>query len=278
MFLEILKYHIFKNVLNNVNIDFNSNVEITDDLLFNLANFNTVSNYYTILKNNKYDINSKFNNGFNDFFIDCLINTNKEYDYNKLIFIYALYSSNEIDNYINQYIDNLNINIDKNIIYNMIDKYISTKIDINLNNKLINIFKDGFNYYDYIDDVIHNPLIKHYYIMSSYNLYKLFYKYKYKFYKHYTSNNLYILIHKIRHLNNKSKYFKYKYEITDDILNISNNEYNINDKKCNYNLDKLIEYIINKLVTNIEIFNKYFIENDDKELRKLFKINKDKKI
>ena len=98
-------------------------------------------------------------------------------------------SYNIYSRYLTQYINSLrDEKITLNKALNMLDYFYTLKNDnFDLSKMSLNMkFKDGFIYYDYMDDLIHEPLIKVYSFFCSKSYYSKSYKRKEYFYKHMT--------------------------------------------------------------------------------------------
>ena len=155
----------------------------------------------------------------------------------------------------------------------MLDFYYYSIDNINTKMNLYNQFKDSFNYYDYMDELIHNPIIKSISFLASKNYFNRCYKNKIKFYKRFKLNHRRYILHKII-----SKIFKSKYNIKDFInknkidtklLNLANNEIDINDKKINKSLDDVIAIARDELNNYIDAINDYLFNDRDKNINKL---------
>ncbi len=265
-----LHYAFFKKVTLDLNPMIKNEIIYDDNLIFNLSNFINIGDYYSLKSfKDKYDFNNKLNEKFNEFIVECLILLNKHNEYDKLYFLYSLVSSYTLDKYINEYIESLNNDVlSKEEIYKMIDFSIASKdnIDISKNN-LYKIFKNSFEYYNYMDDLIHNPCIRVLKFMASKAYFIRCYKKKKKYYKSFMKYNikypLHLLLSKITKSKIKTKDLIYK-DIRDiDLPLIS---------------DELLEkaYIDTKM--QINAINEYLFDDKDSNVRRLYNIDKDKKI
>ena len=239
--MEYLNYHLFKMLINNLDDYIKNKFEYEDTDILSYISFKSIPNYYS--KKDKYGMIEKFNSDkFNDFIVECAINLDKENDFNNLLFLYGLIIS-----------DTSSKLLLKNVINNEnINNYISLKYDIKFdldyyknNNKKI------LNYTDKMEDLVHNPLIRIFDLFASYYYFIRGYK-KYK-------KNFKKEINK-----NKSK-----------DLSLDNISFEENGIK---NIDDYITYIYETINIKIKALNLYLFEQNDKNFREEFNINKEKKV
>lgn len=265
-----LHYIFLKKVTLKLDPMILNELEYDDNLIFNLSNFKNIGNFYSLKSfKDKYNFTSNLNDKFNEFIVECLLNIEKHNDYNQLYFVYALISSYTLEKYINEYIESLNNDkLNDEEINKMIDFSIASEnnIDISKNN-LYKIFKNSFNYYDYMDNLIHNPCIRLFKFLASTNYFKKCYKNKKKYYKKFMNYNLRYPIHKFISL-----IFKSKKRVKDMIYK----DNRLNDLKLID--DNTLDLALNDVLNQIKAINEYLFDDKESDLRKIYNIENDKKI
>ena len=282
----MLNYYLYSNIINELPNQLDDKKGISKDLLFNFANFNTTPWFYHgFHKKDKYDLYNKLNSDkFNDFYVDTLIELKKDLSYEKVLFIYGIYINHYFMNKIYAYINALkhkNTNIYEAL--NMLDYYISNKY-YNIDLKKTNLrmyFEDGFNYYPYMDKLIHNPLLKEFDIFLSKNYLIKCYKKKRNFYdfctkSHFGFKRLFFKIGGVFRHNKNTKYYFYQNKIDTYLLNIVKKEYIIDDNKYKYTFEEYLNYIKKEILKNLSDINDYIFNDKDKKLRKLFDIKNER--
>lgn len=265
-----LHYSFFKKVTEGIPNYIKKEIEYDDDLIFNLSGFNDIGYYYSLKSfKDKYNFSDSLKEKFDEFIVECIIKLSKENDYESLYFLYAMISNNVIDKYLNQYVDSVKGNkLRKEKLYKMIDFSIASKDNFDIkNNNLYKRFKKSFNYYKYMDNLIHEPCIGTLKFLASTEYFKRCYKKKKKFYKSFTNYNIRYPYHKFISL-----LFRTKKNINDFIMKDNRNIdlILISDKTINKALDEVLEYI--------EAINEYLFDLKESNLRKLFNIKKEKKL
>ena len=282
----MVNYYIFKDVINELPSQISEKKELMKDDLFNFANFNTTPWFYCgFHKKDKYDLFNKLNGEkFNLFYADVLANLAKDLSYEKLIFVYGIYVNHLVYKKMGDYINALKANNTNYYeAYNMLDYYFANKFD-NIDLKKTNLrmyFENGFTYYPFMDELIHNPLLRNFDIFQSNSYMKKSYNKKKNFYDFCTKSKFGFkkLLFKIggsfRH-NKKTKYYFYNNKIDTRLLNLVENEYEIDNKIYKYNLEKYIKEIKIKAISDLKVINSYLFLNEDKKLRNLLNLPKDK--
>lgn len=284
----ILNYYFFKKVIDKLDDNIKSNLRYDEDLLLNLSNFKSSPLFFDIykLKNDrKYNMYENFHSElFDEFLIECAINLEKENSYKKLLLFYGMLAHHVLESHIDPYLNALKSD-DYDIRYaeNMIDYYYSKKLELDIIKKPLNDkFPQAFLYLDYMDELIHNPMIKVFKLMSSKNYFKKCYK---KLRRFYSSSKMslikrmnYPLWDLFRKNKIKAKSFYYRDDIDTKLLNMEKNEYQIGENTYNYSLDEVINIALDDVLERINAFNLYLFETNDKKLRKLYNIDELKKM
>ena len=257
----ILKYYIFKKLIEKLPNVIKANLQYTDNELVNYVSFNTSPLF---INKDKYELYDNFKSDkYKDFIIEVIINLSIKNDYQKLLFTYGLLISNYVDIYFNEYLRNIDSETSINILFNMLDLYVSEINEIDLNDKIFN----EFTYYDYMDELIHSPLIRIYNFLCSKAYFNIAYK---KMNKFYNKNK------KIR--NYKKEECIYPTTINTLLLNKDKKKMTVLGKNINYDLNDFINYVTNKLLNDIKAINEYLFEKQNDHFREIFNIDKDKKI
>ena len=256
-----LKYFIFKKLIDKLPIVIKDNLHYQDSDLINYISFDSSSLF---VNKDKYQIYDNFRSPkYNDFIVEVIINLSIKNDYEKLLFVYGILVSDYTNKYFNEYLSNFNNEESKYRLLNMIDLYISKTYEIDLNDEL---FKN-YTYYNYMDELIHSPMIRIYNFLCSNEYFKNAYK---------KMNSFYQKNKKIKSLNKEDYIFPD--EVLTSILNNERNKIKILNKEINYDIDQYIDYVTNKIFDDIKGINEYLFEKNDTRFREIFKINKDKKI
>ncbi len=239
--MEYLNYYLFNQIVDNLDGYIKSKFEYENTDILSYIYFKNVPSCYS--KKDKYKLVENFNTDkFKDFIIECAINLSKENDFDNLLFLYGLIISYSSSKLLSKY------EIDKNLI----DNYISKKYEILFD---INYFKDNskkiFNYTEKMDDMVHNPLIRIFDLFLSNNYFSRGYKKCKKYFK------------------KESKNINTIDEINIEIPSIN---------KYIKNIDDFIDYIYNEIKEIIDSVNTYLIERNDKQIRVIFNIDKEKKL
>lgn len=293
MSLNMLHYYFIKKIMNNVPKNIISNFSYTNDLLFDLSTFNDLGIYYKIfnpIKKDKYKIYDKLQSDkFNDFIIECIAICKKNNDYNQLLAIYSMISHNILQNHVDTF---LSVRLSRRMKYdkacNMIDSYYA-KINDSINlykTDLTEYFLNGFKYYDFLDDLIHNPLIKHFSFFCSKEYFSKSTKRKYIMFKYFKRSNtkIKLIFYKLYDLifnhrgKPKASLYLYPKRLNTTIFNVTKKPYLIGDETFNYSLDEVIDNALNEAMEHINALNTYLFFDNDKNLKKLYKLNKDEKL
>ncbi len=284
----LTNYYFLKQIVDKLpkNIEFNK--EISKDLIFNFANFNSTSYFYKKVnkKKDKYQLFNKiYDKSFDSFYVDLLIELKKDLNPYKLLFSYGIYTNYYLTNNLKEYIlktKNSTTTLDE--AYNMLDFYFANKNDdINLKKTNLRLFfLNGYNYFDYMEELIHKPLLKNYNIFNSYNYFKKSYKNKEKFYSFCTKSRvgirkiLFKLFSRIYKIN--TKFYFYNDKIDTKLINLQRNKFEINDKTYELSLEEYINEIKKEVLKIISDINDYLFYNNDKKIRKLFNIPDEKNL
>lgn len=293
MSLNMLHYYFVKKIMNNVPKNIISNFSYTNDLLFDLSTFNDLGIYYKIFnpfKKDKYKIYDKLQSDkFNDFIIECIAICKKNNNYNQLLAIYSMISHNILQKHVNTF---LSTRLTRRLKYdkacNIIDSYYA-KINDSINLYKVDLteyFLNGFKYYDFLDDLIHNPLIKHFSFFCSKEYFEKSMKRKYFMFKYFkrSKTKLKLIPYKLYDLlfnhrgKPKASLYLYPKRLNTTIFNVTKKPYLIGEDTFNYSLDDVIENALNEAMQYVNALNGYLFFENDKALKKIFNLNKDEKL
>lgn len=273
-----MNYYFFKDVLSNVKESILSEFVYDDSLIFNFSNFLNIPYFayaYSLFKKDKYNLYEKMNNDFYDFFLDCVIQLNMKNDYKRLFFLYALITTKTLHEYLTPYINKYKEKQETlDDIYNMLDYYYAYSSGIDLTKEyLYEVFDNAYSYYDYVDNLIHYPIVKNYHFMASKNYYIKAYKRFYKYCKHDSAAKSKIgfnkLFDKVFRKGKKEKYyFVYQAKLNTSIL----------DRKSDPNLNQVLKNAKEASLARIHAMNDYLFTKNTKLFKKTFNISEDKKI
>lgn len=287
----MLEYYFFKDVLQLVDEEKKKDFIINDSNIFNLATFIDIGEYFKFNNRilDKIELNKKWNNeNFNLFFTECMIEVNLHYSSEKLMLLYALFSSHILKTKLLPYLkskENEENNMEE--ILKMLDFIYAKKKDSwDLTKiKLTKKFPDGFKYEKYMYDVVHYPTIKIYKQFLSENYFIKCYKKKKRFYSFYTSGLrglkipfLKLLNFKLKKKKRSLKSYFYSNKVDTTLLNKAKDSYKVENIEYKYTLDEQITNAINETVNVINYIYDYVMNNKDKQVRKYFNIPHDKKI
>ena len=288
----MLEYYFFKEALSRLDEIKKKDFILNDSTIFNYATFLDIGKYYRYnsLKKDKIKLEEKLDNleEFPKFLTECLIEVNIHYSSEKLMLLYAMASSYILKIRIYPYLrTKVNETQSLDEILKMIDYIYTKKLDSwELNKiKLTKKFPDGFIYILDMYEAIHYPLIKIYKVFVNENYFKKCYKKKKKFYSFFTSS-LYIIklpylkIMGLRLKNKRKKLTSYFYsnKIDTTILNKGKASYKIDNKEYKYTLDEQIELALKEATNLNEAIYDYVLFNKDKEIRKILKIDNNKRL
>ncbi|HIT43461.1 TPA: hypothetical protein IAA91_01290 [Candidatus Avacholeplasma faecigallinarum] len=292
--ITMLNYYFFKRCLESLPNHIKNNLEYDNDLLFNLSTFLDLGYYYKLfnpIKKDKYKLNIilKSDDRIFDFVLECLYICKKKNDYQGLLLIYAILSNKILSDYITPYI---NLYVDKKNSYqklsNMIDYYYTKAIDkIDLTKiSIASIFKCDFIYHDFIEQTIHNPLIKVYKFFCSKPYFTRALKRKEFYFTYCTLSTTkikklgFLLFDLIINHFKKPKFnqFIYSNKVNTTIFNLGKKPYLIGEETYNYNFDELLDQALKKTNTYIDAINQYIQYDNDKQLKKLWNIDKNEKL
>ncbi len=285
----MIHYYFFKKVVDNIDKSIMDRIDYSNDLLFNVANFNSTPAFYrlfNLFKGDKYGIYDYFKSpACNDFIIDCTISLQKNNDFNKLFLIYGMLSHKILNDYLYPFINVFKDNTYSfNTALNMLDYYYTKKDGINLTKvSICKLFPNSFTYYDYMDELIRYPIVKNFKLMSSKSYFLRCYKTKKKFYKKYAKVKykkvllrMWAFLFRKRVV--KPNEYYYKDEIDIKLLNVKKVNYKIGENEYNDSLEELLKKALFDVVNKIKAINSYLIDNNDSKFRKEFKISPEKKL
>lgn len=293
MALCMLNYYIFKDSLEYIDKQIMDKIKYDDDLLFNLSTFNDLGLFFKLFnpfKKDKYQIYKKiYNENFYSFILECIYNAKTNNNYQQLLFIYAMCSSYILKKNFDSFIKNkLNRGLTYDKACNMIDYYYAMakdKIDLS-KVKLSKLFKNSFIYHNFMDNLIHNPLIKTYKFFCSkrYFTHSMVMKGYYysscttsKFKLKYIPYFLYDVF--LNHLGKpKACSYIYTKRINTSILNLAKKEYIVDNISYNYSIEDIYNNTLNEIKDWYKAINQFIFFSDEKEIRKIFNINKNEKI
>ena len=136
-----------------------------------------------------------------------------------------------------------------------------------------------------MDDLVKNPLIKVFSFFGSNEYFTKAMSHKIKYYRSFTKRNkLKLIPFKIYDIifnhrgKPKAKHYHYKNKVDTTILNFQNKPYLVGDDTFSYNIKEILEIALKESLEEIKIVNAFFFNNDEKEYRKLFNIEKEQKI
>lgn len=264
----LLEYYQFKDLFEKLPNLINEKFEYDDSLLLTLLSFKTSPLFYS--KNDKYDLYNKFNsNKFNDFIIECAISLSINNDYEKLLFLYGMIISDTTINYLRQYLEQIVPEYPINEAINMIDSIIADKNEINIKDSLLDKYPEAFNYYTYMDKLVHRPLVRIFSFFGSTNYFKRAYKKMKKFYKSKTKKKIFKI---------EKNETKYSDTYSTKIFNKDKNEFKLDDKIYKFEFNDLMDFINDKIYKKINALNAYLFDNYKDNFIKEFNILDDKKI
>ena len=284
---EMTNYYFLKDVIKHIPIEIEKELTYDDALLFNFANFLNVPKFYliyNIFKKDKYELDKKFDEDFDTFFLECTISLHQLNDYKRLLFLYSILAIHNFKTNLTEYFNLVKGDLDICECYNMLDMYLANKNDIDLTTtSLYSLFGDTFNYYDYVEDLIHQPLIRCYKFMGSMGYFKKSYK---RFY-HYAKKNCvgdwkkgFYKMHDSMFGKGKpkKKYFLYTKDINMDILNLKRNEFETDNGIVSSSYMDIWNQSLTKTLNQIQALNDYLFAKNEKNFRKVFNISLEKKL
>lgn len=284
----VMNTYFFLEVLEKLPKQIQDDLCYTDSLCFNFSNFMFVPKFsyvYNLFKKDPYELDKKFEENFMDFFIECAIHLNQKNDYKRLLFLYGLLSTYTLREFYNPYIQSLkdeSESMDK--IYNMLDYFYATVKQIDLTKtSLYKLYPDAFTYYNYMEDLIHNPLIRTYKFMGS----RGYFKKSYKRFKHYCKKDsanrmkkpLHILFDKLFARKKPGKeYFLYEPYSNPDLITFQKKKIDNNGVESYEDLESIRKKAIDEAVSRIEALNDYLFNHKENQFRKKFQISEEKKL
>ena len=289
---SMIEYYFFKDILRSLDQSLKNDFILNDSNIFNMATFINIGYYYRYnsLKKDNIELNIKLENNenFNKFIIECIIDANLHYNPNKLMLIYGMVSSHILKTYLIPFLE-LKINDNQNIddLLGMIDYIYTKKYDsFDLTKIKINkIFSMAFNYDEYMYELINYPIIKVFKCFISNNYLIKCYKKKKKFYSFYNSSlkSLKMILLSFKNIRFKKKKYDlknnfYTNKIDTTLLKKDKQKIIINNNEYNLSLDDAINKAKEDTINSINAIHEYVLSNKDKNIRKIFNIDNDKKL
>lgn len=289
---SMIEYYFFKDILRSLDQSLKNDFILNDSNIFNMATFINIGYYYrynSLKKDNiKLSIKLENNENFNKFIIECIIDANLHYNPNKLMLIYGMVSSHILKTYLIPFLE-LKINDNQNIddLLGMIDYIYTKKYDsFDLTKIKINkIFSMAFNYDEYMYELINYPIIKVFKCFISNNYLIKCYKKKKKFYSFYNSSlkSLKMILLSFKNIRFKKKKYDlknnfYTNKIDTTLLKKDKQKIIINNNEYNLSLDDAINKAKEDTINSINAIHEYVLSNKDKNIRKIFNIDNDKKL
>ena len=289
--ITMLYYYNLKNLIDKLPSNVTKSMDLSNDSIFNAATFPDLGRFYTqnLIKKDKYAINKKIDSDkFKEFLFECSQVFKSNANPNQLIFIYGLvnhhYLKKNIDEYLTPRINKLN---SYDYLTNMIDYYF-TKVNDSYDlskDTLYKKFPNAFTYTESMDDLIKNPLIKVFSFFGSKEYFTKAMLHKKRYYKSFAKRSIFKYIpYKIydivfnRRGKPKAKNYHYNNKVDKKILNFQNKPYLVGDETFKYNVKEVLEIALKESLELIKIINSFFFNNEEKEYRKFFNIEKDQKI
>lgn len=292
---SILNYYFMKDCIKEIPNVVKDIFPKENSIYFNLSNFSSVSIYsfiYNPFKKDKYEIDKLIRNNYLDFIVESAIllkssmEENDSYFTECLLFLYGLITTNTLRDYLYPYLKGIkkdSLNLDYAL--NVLDYYYAKKKDkIDLTKESIyHLFPTAYTYYDSIEQLIRNPMIKCYRFMGTNSYFKKSYKRFNKFAKRSNKTNRlwdYKFYDKLfNRKKEKKEYLIYTKNEDSSLLNLKKESYIVNGIEKNESLDQLLKIAKDKAIKRIEALNKYlFIPKGEQEFREEFHIDKLKKL
>lgn len=285
---EMLNYYFLKDVIKHIPEEINSELTYDDSLLFNFANFLNIPKFtylYNPFLKDKYQLDKEFEKDFDSFFLECAISLNQLNDYKRLLFLYSILAIHNFRYHLNPYL--VAIKKEKMTLedcYNMLDVYLSNKAQIDLTKTtLYSLFNEGFHYYDYVEDLIHKPLIRSYKFMGSSG----YFTKGYKKFRHFCKKNtvgewkrgFYRMWDSLfARKKMGKKYFLYSKKMDMDLLNLKRKEYTSKDGIATEAFTDIWNQALNDTLDQINVLNDYLFAHNENKFRKRFNIHPEKKL
>ena len=282
------RFYLLKKVCESLSADILNNLDMNDEKLINLADFLSTTMFYKRnLKPNKYHVYEKLTDDkFYEFFTEVLISTSKNVTYDGLLFCYSLICYKLENEILIPYLEEIkDPTTDINEALNMLDYYYAKKyddIDLRKTNLVLK-YPEAFKYQEFLEKLIHNPMIRTIQLFETSNYLKRSYKNKTHFYNYYTKSKLGItklslLIYRTMSRNQRAKHSFYKDVMDTKILNMPKNTFKLGDKEFNYTLEELVKYMLKMVNEYVLAINEYLMLKKDKRIRKLLNISSEKKM
>ena len=280
------RYYIFKKIVEKLPENILSNLNIPDDKLLNLADFLSTPLYYKGNPNrDKYKVYELLTGEkFYEFFTEVLIATSKKFSNDGLLFCYALICYKLENEILLQFLEEIkNPTTDINEALNMLDYYYAKKLDdIDLKKtNLVFEYPDGFKYLDFIEGLIHQPIIRTINLFETNNYFKKAYKKKTHFYNYYTKSKfgftrLYLKLKRTISNSVLRRHTFYSDKMDTAILNMQKNTFMLGDREYNFTLEELVNFMMKQIYEYISAINEYLLMGKDKKIKKILNISSEK--
>ncbi len=291
MMITMLYYYNLKKIIDKMPSHVTKSMDLSDDSFFNAATFSDLGRFYTqnLIKKDKYSIHKKIEGDhFKEFLFECTQTFKKDINPEQLLFIYGFINHYFLNNQIQAFLSSkVNKKVSFDYLTNMLDYYF-TKVNDSYDlskNTLYQKFPNGFQYTESMDDLVRNPLIKVFSFFGSKEYFTKAMIHKKRYYRSFAKRSIlkyipfkiYDIIFNHRG-KPKAKFYHYSNKVDTKILNLQNKPYLVGDETFTYNIKEVLDLALKEALDMIKIINSFLFNNDEKEYRKLFNIEKDQKI
>ncbi len=293
MALTMLHYYFFKDCVETLPTPIQQKFTYDNDLLFDLSTFLDLGMFYKIFnpfKKDKYAIDQKLHSDeWNPFILECIRSIKRKNDYSQLLFVYAMVSHTILHEHLDAF---LSVRIHKKMSYdkacNMIDYYYAKGKDgLDLTKiSLPTVFPTAFQYRDFMEQLIHNPLIKTFQFFCSKEYFTKATERKRFFYSYCTRSKtkwkmipykLYDIFFRFKRKPKASTYL-YSSKVNTSLFNLGKKPYLVGDITYSFSLEDILVQAKIELKEKIDSINQYIFFNNEKPLKKDFNIPKTEKI
>lgn len=287
MELSMLHYYFLKSLEKEIPNQIMNKIDIDKTFTYAASNFIDLGYYYKILhiwKKDKYNLSTKLHKDelFFPYIYDNMLNAKYKNDYRHLYFIYGNIASYYLDKYVIPYLKAHETK--KNSFYkltNMIDCYYAYKNDaIDLSKtKLTTLFDYNMLYSEEIHNFVNKPIQKNLKFFACKNYYLHSLAIKMTIDNHFTKFNYYYFITYIMDAmkfgkdKKKLRHFRYKSKMDTSILNLSNQEFQMDNYSSFDSIDDVILKAYNESKTFIKAINNYIFFGVTKDFKKLTGLN-----
>ncbi|MBR4496686.1 MAG: hypothetical protein IKP12_06100 [Acholeplasmatales bacterium] len=289
--ITMLYYYNLKKIIQKMPSNVTKSMDLSDDAIFNAATFTDLGRFFTqnLIKKDKYALHKKIEGEkFNEFLFECTQTFKKDVNPEQLLFIYGFINHYYVTNQIQAFLSSkVNKKVSYDYLTNMLDYYF-TKVNDSYDlskDTLYKKFPNAFTYTESMDDLIKNPLIKVFSFFGSKEYFTKAMLHKKRYYKSFAKRSIFKYIpYKIYDIvfnhrgKPKAKNYHYNNKVDTKILNFQNKPYLVGDETFKYNVKEVLEIALKESLELIKIINSFFFNNEEKEYRKFFNIEKDQKI